>query len=91
MSAEEAMKHLDAAIAELKNAEGEIDCAWCKSHVTGVRVLAEDLLHLARLNIDLENNQDAQNLLRKIGTRAENSGILALVARIIHRVKGLKY
>ncbi len=88
MSEEAALVHVGRAIQELRAAEAEVDCPWCRSHVHDVRVIAEDLADVARLAAELRDPA-ARDLLRKVGTAADRLGVLALLAKILHRVRGL--
>lgn len=81
--------HLRAAVRELREAEDETGCAFCKAHVTELRVLAEDLVQVARLGEDAGRGEIG-TLARRIGSLAERLGALGALGRVIHRVKGLR-
>jgi len=77
--------HLSAAIAELRAAEDSEDCSWCRSHIRQLRVLAEDMLALAQAGDQL----GAAKLSRQAGALLERIGALSVMARILHRLKGV--
>ncbi len=87
MSEEAALVHVVRAVQELRAAEVEVDCPWCRSHVHDVRVIAEDLADVAWLAAELRDPA-AQDLFRKVGAVADRLGVLALLAKIFHRVRG---
>ena len=83
-----AVGHLRRAVDELRSAERAESCAWCRSHVTALRVLAEDLVPLAELGEDAARGEVGA-LSRRIGEAAESIGALGMMGRLLHRVKGL--
>ncbi len=87
MSEEAALVHVVRAVQELRAAEAEVDCPWCRSHVHDVRVIVEDLADVAWLAAELRDPA-ARDLFRKIGAAADRLGVLALLAKIFHRVRG---
>ncbi len=88
MSEEAALAHVVKAAEELRTAEAEVNCAWCRSHVHDVRVIVEDLADVAGLAAELRDPA-AQDLFRKVGAAADQLGALALLAKVFHRVRGL--
>ncbi len=88
MSEEAALVHVVRAVQELRAAEAEVDCPWCRSHVRDVRVVVEDLADVAWLAAELRDPA-ARNLFRKVGMAADHLGVLSLLARVFHRVRGL--
>jgi hypothetical protein len=80
--------HLRTAVAELLAAESSQNCSWCASHIRSVRVLTEDLVHLAELGDDIGRGEIG-NLARRIGTTAEEIGALGMLGRLLHRIKGV--
>ncbi len=88
MSEEAALVHVVRAVEELRAAEAEVDCSWCRSHVHDVRVIVEDLADVAQLAVELRA-PDARDLFRRIGTVADRLGVLAILAKVFHRVRGL--
>lgn len=83
-----AIDHLRAAVMEMRAAEGSEDCAWCRSHIASVRVLAEDLVRAAEMGEDIGRGEVGAFALR-VGRAAEEIGALGMLGRIVHRVKGL--
>ncbi len=88
MSEEAAFLHVAHAIQELRAAEAEVDCSWCRSHVHDVRMIVEDLADVAWLAAELRDPA-ARNLFRKVGAAADCLGTLALLAKVFRRVRGL--
>ncbi len=88
MSEDVALVHVIRAVQELRAAEAEVNCPWCRSHVHAVRGIAEDLADVAWLAAELRDPA-ARDLLRKVGTAADHIGVLALLAKILYRVRGL--
>ncbi len=88
MSEGAALVHVLHALQELRAAEAEVDCPWCRGHVRDVRVIVEDLADIARLAAELRDPV-ARDLSRKVGAAADRLGALALLAKIVHRVRGL--
>ncbi len=88
MSEEAALVHVVRAVQELRAAEVEVDCPWCRSHVHDVRVVVEDLADVAWLAAELRDPA-ARNLLRKVGAVADHLGVLTLLAKIVNRIRGL--
>ncbi len=88
MSEEAALVHVLRAVQELRDAEAEVDCPWCRSHLRDVRMIVEDLADVARLAVDLRDPA-ARDLFRKIGAAVDHLGTLALLAKAFHRVRGL--
>ncbi len=88
MSEAAALVHVLHAVQELRAAEAEVDCAWCRSHVHDVRVIVEDLADVAWLAAELRDPA-ARDLFRKIGAAADSLGVVALLAKIFHRLRGL--
>ena len=80
--------HLRNAVAELRRAEAATDCGFCRSHVTTLRVLGEDLVRLAELGEDVGRGEIGE-LARRLGRAAEEIGALGMLGRIVHRIKGL--
>lgn len=80
--------HLELALSELRAAERDEGCAWCKSHVTEVRILTEDLVHAAQMSEDLGRGELTE-FSKRVGRTAERIGALGMLARIVHRVKGV--
>lgn len=80
--------HLRAAVLELREAEASEGCAWCRSHITAVRVLTEDLVRVAEMGEEIGRGE-VGDLARRIGRLAEEIGALGVLGRIVHRVKGL--
>ncbi len=89
MSEEVALVHVARAVQELRAAEAEINCPWCRTHVRDVRVIVEDLADVASLAAELREPA-ARDLFRKVGAAADRLGALALLAKVFHRVRGLK-
>ncbi len=81
--------HLRAAVTELLAAEASQNCAWCAAHVRSIRVLTEDLVHLAELGDDVGRGEIG-TLARRIGTAAEQIGALGMLGRLLHRLKGVR-
>ncbi len=90
MSEEVALVHVVRAAQELRAAESEVDCSWCRSHVHDVRVLVEDLADVAWLAAELRD-PSAQALFRRVGVAADRLGTLALLAKVFKRVRGLAW
>ncbi len=90
MSEEAALVHVVRAVQELQAAEAEVGCPWCRNHVHDVRVLVEDLADVAWLADELRDPA-ARELFRKVGAAADRLGVLALLAKIFHRVRGLTW
>ncbi len=88
MSEEAALVHIVRAVQELRAAEAEVDCAWCRSHVHDVRVIAEDLADVAWLAAEIRD-PSTRDMLRKVGIIADRLGALTLLAKVFHRVRGL--
>ncbi len=88
MSEEAALVHVVRAVQELRAAEAEVDCPWCRSHVRDVRVVVEDLADVAGLAVELRDPA-ARDLFRKVGAVADRLGTLALLAKVFYRVRGL--
>jgi len=83
------LTHLRAAVAELSAAENDEGCAWCRSHIAGLRVLAEDLVRIAELGQEVGRGE-IKEYARRLGDLAEKVGALAALGRIIHAVKGVE-
>ncbi len=90
MSEEAVLVHVVCAVQELRAAEAEVDCSWCRSHVHDVRVIVEDLADVARLAAEVRDPA-ARDLFRKVGAAADHLGTLALLAKFFHRVRGLTW
>ncbi len=88
MSEEAALVHVVRAVQELRAAETEVDCPWCRSHVHEVRVIVEDLADVAWLAAELRDPA-ARDLFRKVGAAADRLSVLALLAKIFNWVRGL--
>lgn len=80
--------HLRAAVMELRSAEHSEGCAWCRSHITDLRILGEDLVRVAELGEDAGRGELGA-FARRTGDLAERLGALGVLGRIVHRVKGL--
>ena len=80
--------HLRAAIGSLRAAEEGEGCAWCRSHITELRVLAEDLVQIAQLGEDAGRGEIGA-IARRVGSLAEKLGALGILGRIVHRLKGI--
>ena len=78
--------HLTAAVRELRLAEEDTGCEFCRGHIRELRVLAEDLVRAAELGEDLGRGQ-VGDMARRIGSLAERLGALGALARIIHWAK----
>ncbi len=90
MSEEAALVHVVRAIQELRAAEVEVECPWCRSHIHDVRVIVEDLADVASLAAELRDPA-ARDLFRKLGAAADRLGTLALLAKVFHRLRGLTW
>ncbi len=88
MSEEAALVHILRAAQELRASEAEVDCPWCRSHVHDIRVIVEDLADVAWLAAELRDPA-ARDLVRKISATSDRLGVLALLAKVFHRVRGL--
>ncbi len=89
MSEEAALVHVIRAVQELRAAEAEVDCPWCRSHVHEVRVIVEDLGDIAWLAAELRDPV-ARDLFRKVSATADRLGVLSLLAKVFHRARGLQ-
>jgi hypothetical protein len=87
MSEETVLVHVVRAVRELRAAENEVGCLWCRSHVHEVRMIVEDVADIARLAVELRDPA-ARDLFRKVGTAADRLCVLALLGKIFHRVRG---
>lgn len=83
-----ALVHLRRAVTELSVAERDEGCAWCRSHITDLRILAEDLVRVAEMGEDVGRGE-LGSLSRRVGNLAERLGALGVLGRIVHRLKGL--
>jgi hypothetical protein len=81
--------HLRAAVGELREAEAGEGCAFCRSHITDLRILGEDLVGIAELGERVGTGQ-LGSLSRRIGALAERTGALAVLGRLLHRMKGFE-
>ena len=62
-------------------------CAWCRSHVLAVKMLADDLVQLARLSDDMRESPGMRRLLVRVTRLGEEWGVLTLMARVFHRLR----
>ena len=78
------------ALLCLREAERKETCDFCRSHITATRVLLEDLVAVADMGDDLRKHEELRRLSLRLGEVGESIGGLAVIARVIHRVKGLR-
>jgi hypothetical protein len=73
----------------LRLAEHREDCDYCRGHIRSLRLLSEDLAVIARLGEEMRTDPAARKWLVRAGRVGEEMGILAFLARVVHRVRGL--
>jgi len=81
---------INEAVWTLRAAEEVETCPYCRSHIVSMRVLCEDLLAVAEMGDDLRKHEALRRLAVRMGEVGESVGALSFVARVIHRVKGLR-
>jgi hypothetical protein len=81
---------IDQALARVRLAEEVETCPFCKSHITATRVVLEDLLAVAEMGDDLRKHERLRELSLRIGELGDRIGGFSVLARVIHRVKGLR-
>jgi len=83
-----AHEHILLAASYLKAAEDETTCPVCRAHIATVRVLTEDLSAIAYIGDDMQRHPALPDLMVKVTQNAEAIGILGLIARVFHRIRG---
>jgi hypothetical protein len=79
---------LEMAVAHLQLAEATEPCPFCRTHITEVRILTEDLLALSRVSDDIAASPMARALFVKLGEVGERLGALSSLGRLVHRLRG---
>jgi hypothetical protein len=84
-----ARAYIAEAASLLRIAETHESCAWCRQHVESVRSLVQELDHVAQMGDDIKRHEALGRLAVHIGQSGETLGVLSLIARFLHRIRGL--
>lgn len=71
----------------LLQAEKTEGCPWCRSHISSVRMLCDDLQALAHFSDDLRESPEMRKLLVTVTKLGEQWGVLTFLAHVFHRLR----